>query len=165
MKRAQDADVLVLAPTVLDPDAFGLAEYVLQSRPTTAVVIVKDRAPNGLLPAAIRAGVRDVVDLSKGAEDLRDSLERALDWSSKIKMARETDGVASPETRGTIISVFSSKGGTGKTFLTSNLGAAIAVQTQQDTAVVDLDFDLGDVFSYFGREPGRPLRELVDMAR
>src|SRR5207244_13619948 len=94
------------------------------------------------VPAAMRAGVRDVVDLSKGAEDLRDSLGRALDWSSKIKMARETDGVASPETRGTIISVFSSKGGTGKTFLTSNLGAAIAVQTQQDTAVVDLDFDL-----------------------
>ena len=60
--------------------------------------------------------------------------------------------------------MFSSKGGTGKTFLTSNLGAAIATHTQQDTAVVDLDFDLGDVFSYFGREPGRPLRELVDMA-
>src|SRR2546427_2792039 len=81
-------DVLVLAPAVKEPDAFGLADFVLRSRPATAVVMVRERAGNGLLPAAMRAGIRDVVDLSKGHDDLRDALERALDWSSKLKAAQ-----------------------------------------------------------------------------
>ncbi len=55
--------------------------------------------------------------------------------------------------RGRVLSVFSSKGGSGKTFLTTNLAAAIADVTGQDTAVVDLDTDMGDVFTYYGREP------------
>ena len=62
-----------------------------------------------------------------------------------------------PSTRGHILSIFSSKGGTGKTFL-SNLATAIAEVTGIDTAVVDLDIDMGDVFTYFGREPRRRSR-------
>jgi len=54
-----------------------------------------------------------------------------------------------------VISVFSSKGGTGKTFLTTNLASALSEVTGQDTPSIDLDVDMGDVFSYFGLEPTR----------
>ena len=59
--------------------------------------------------------------------------------------------------------MFSSKGGSGKTFLTSNLATAIADITGQDTAVVDLDFDMGDVFTYFGREPSTGVQDLMEL--
>ena len=48
--------------------------------------------------------------------------------------------------------IFSSKGGTGKSFLTANLAVALSVKTGTDTAVLDGDLDMGDIFSYFGRE-------------
>src|SRR4029078_2004941 len=63
--------------------------------------------------------------------------------------------------RGHVISVFSSKGGSGKTFLTTNLATAIAQVTGEDTAVVDLDVDMGDVFTYFGREPSASITDLM----
>jgi pilus assembly protein CpaE len=63
--------------------------------------------------------------------------------------------------KGRIMSVFSSKGGAGKTFLTTNLACAIADITGQDTAVVDLDFDMGDVFTYFGTEPDTSIPDLM----
>jgi pilus assembly protein CpaE len=109
----------------------------------------------------MRAGIRDVVDLTQGSEELRDAVERAISWAASLRTAGAEKVGNVHGDRGHILSVFSSKGGTGKTFLTSNLAAAIADVTNQPTAVVDLDFDMGDVFTYFGREPGATLMDLM----
>jgi pilus assembly protein CpaE len=154
-------NVLVLSPSIKELDAFGMAEFAGRSSPTSAVVMVRDFAPNGLLPAAMRAGVRDVIDMSKGGEELRDALQRALAWSENLRSANGAGTQESEESRGMVISVFSSKGGTGKTFLTSNLGAALARDTGKDTAILDLELEVGDVHSYFGRTATTPLSDLL----
>jgi pilus assembly protein CpaE len=153
-------DVLVLSPEVKEPDALGLAEFIGRSAPGTAIVMVRDHTWNGLLPAAMRAGIRDVVDLTQGSEELRDAVERAIAWATNLRSAGVRQQQSSTE-RGKIVSVFSSKGGTGKTFLTTNLATAVAEVTGQDTAVVDLDFDMGDVFTYFGTEPSSTVHDLM----
>jgi len=158
-------DVLVLSPEVKEPDALGLAEFVGRTAPGTAIVLVRDHTWNGLLPAAMRAGIRDVVDMTQGTDELRDAVERAIVWATNLRSAGaaaiRTDGAKS--VRGHIISVFSSKGGSGKTFLTTNLATAMADITSQDTAVVDLDVDMGDVFTYFGREPSASIHDLMEL--
>ncbi|MEX0754578.1 MAG: hypothetical protein WD206_02585 [Actinomycetota bacterium] len=159
LTAADPVDVLVLSHEVKDPDALGLAEFVGRSAPGTAIVMVRDHTWNGLLPAAMRAGIRDVVDMTQGSEELRDAVERAIDWAQNLRSATEHREVKGE--RGKIISVFSSKGGTGKTFMVTNLATAIAELTGEDTAVVDLDFDMGDVFTYFGREPEATLEDLM----
>ncbi|HEV8420040.1 MAG TPA: hypothetical protein VGR13_01650, partial [Actinomycetota bacterium] len=154
-------NVVVLSPSVKELDAYGLAEFLGKASPATAVLLVRDRALNGTLPAAMRAGIRDVVDLSRGGADLEEALQRAIDWSLKL---RSVGGTPKPETdqrRGRIYSVFSSKGGTGKTFMAINLATAIASESKRDTAIIDLDLDLGDVFSYFGKDPTRPIQDLI----
>jgi pilus assembly protein CpaE len=154
-------DLLVLSPVVEEADAAGVAKFVARLSPTTAVVVVRDRLSNGSLPSLIRAGVRDVVDLSRGAEDLRDALLRALEWSEGLRSVSSDGAEGKPQ--GTIISIFSTKGGTGKTFLSCNLAAALANGSRQRTALLDLDLRLGDVFAYFGAEPRRPLSDLVTL--
>lgn len=153
-------DVAVLSPEVKDEDAIGFAEAVGTISPTTATVMVRDRTWNGTLLTAIRAGIRDVVDLTEGTEELRAALDRAIQWSDHLRAAAEERGGRALR-RGMIISIFSSKGGTGKTFLATNLGAAMAEMTNADTAIVDLDLDMGDVFSYFGTEPGHRIQDLI----
>jgi pilus assembly protein CpaE len=159
--RNQMAEVLVLSPTIKDLDAFGLAQFLGRSSPATAVVLVRDRAGNGLLPPAMRAGIRDVVDLSKGGDELREALERAILWSRSLRSVGPVATAEATGPRGVVVSVFSSKGGTGKTFLTCNLGVALAAKTGSDVAVLDADLDLGDVFSYFGRDSNMTLQDLV----
>jgi len=156
-------DVLVLSPEVKEPDALGLAEFVGRTAPGTAIVLVRDHTWNGLLPAAMRAGIRDVVDMTQGTDELREAVERAVAWASNLRSSTHAamgDGTARVR-RGHIISVFSSKGGSGKTFLTTNLAVAIAQVTGEDVAVVDLDVDMGDVFTYFGREPSASITDLM----
>jgi pilus assembly protein CpaE len=153
-------DVLVLSPEVKEPDALGLAEFVGRASPATAIVLVRDHTWNGLLPAAMRAGIRDVVDMTQGSEELRDAVERAVQWASNLRSMGQVQNDTQVE-RGKLVSIFSSKGGTGKTFLTSNLAAAIAEATGEDVAVVDLDVDMGDVFTYFGKEPTATVNDLM----
>jgi pilus assembly protein CpaE len=158
----QPIDVLVLSPEVKEPDALGLAEFVGRSAPATAIVLVRDHTWNGLLPAAMRAGIRDVVDLTQGTEELRDAVERAITWATNLRQLGTT--VVAPKQRGKILSVFSSKGGSGKTFLTSNLATALAQSVRdKDVAVVDLDIDMGDVFTYFGTEPAGSIGDLMEI--
>ncbi|HTG47775.1 MAG TPA: P-loop NTPase [Actinomycetota bacterium] len=158
-------DVLVLSPEVKEADALGLAEFVGRTSPGTAIVLVRDHTWNGLLPAAMRAGIRDVVDMTQGTDELREAVERAIAWATNLRAAGVTaqgEGGGRAQ-RGHILSVFSSKGGSGKTFLTTNLATAIAQVTGADTAVVDLDVDMGDVFTYFGREPSASINDLMEL--
>jgi pilus assembly protein CpaE len=152
---------MVLSPEVKEQDALGLAEFMGRQAPGTAIVLVRDHTWNGLLPAAMRAGIRDVVDMTQGNDELREAVERAVIWATNLRSAAGPTREGAPAQRGHVVSVFSSKGGSGKTFLVTNLAAAIADITGQDTAVVDLDTDMGDVFTYWGREPMARLEDLM----
>jgi pilus assembly protein CpaE len=158
-------DLLVVSPIVKEADAAGVAQFVTRRSPRTAVVVVRDRVSNGSLPVLIRSGVRDVVDLSRGADDLRDALHRALEWAKGIRSAGGDGAGGEAERRGTIVSIFSTKGGTGKTFLSCNLAAALASRSSERTALLDLDLRSGDAFAYFGAEPRRPLRDLATLEK
>ena len=155
------ADVVVLSPGVKDPDAIGLAEFVARTSPTTAIVLTRDRPPNGVVIPAMRAGIRDVVDMSRGSQELREALIRAVSWSASLRLSRSDHQPKGQTRRGALITVFSSKGGAGKTFLSCNLAAAISQITKKNTAIVDLDLGMGDVFTYYGSEPGRPIQDLA----
>ncbi|MGH2699503.1 MAG: AAA family ATPase [Actinomycetota bacterium] len=155
--------LLVLSPEVKDVDALGMAEVCARTSPATVVILLRDQQLNGLLPAAMRAGIRDVVDLSRGTEELREAVVRGLAWSTSLRNVRPGADGSAPGDRGVLISVFSSKGGTGKTFLACNLAAAISRRTEKETALVDLDLDMGDCFSYWGQEASHTVQDLITL--
>lgn len=152
--------VVALSAAVKDPDALGMAEFVARNSPATAVVVVRDRAPDGLVPLAMRAGVRDVVDLSRGSTELGEALQRAVAWSLTIRRA-PSDVAAEPTKRGAIVSVFSSKGGAGKTFLASNLAVALSTRLDEGVGLVDLNLQMGDVFTHLGKSSPKGFEDLT----
>lgn len=97
--RHMQPHVIVLSAEVKDPDALGIADFIQRSTPTTAVVMVRDRASAALLPAAMRAGVRDVIDPGKGEQELTDALRRAIEWSMGLQSMKE-NGSGEQESRG-----------------------------------------------------------------
>jgi pilus assembly protein CpaE len=152
-------DVVVLAPSVSDEEAIALAEFAARVSPATAVLLVRDVPVDGAFPKLVRGGIRDVVDLTQGRNELKEALRRAIQWSSGMRGNHNGNGAHGPT--GVVVSVFSTKGGTGKTFLACNLAAALAEKSGSRIALVDLDHDLGDVFAYFRAEPKRTLQELI----
>lgn len=150
--------LVAIGPEVDNTDAVHITEFVRRAAPTTAVVIAR-RDLNGELSSLVRAGARDVADLSQGQEELRSSLEGSLQWADSIRAAT-ADASDAATSLGKIVTVFSSKGGAGKSFLATNLAAILASHHKRRVAIVDLDFGMGDVFSYFGTEPKRSMEDL-----
>ena len=157
----QPFDIVVLAPSVGDDEAIALAEFSARESAATAVLLVRDVPVDGSFPRLVRGGVRDVVDLTKGRNEFREALRRAVDWNSGMRGAASANGSRGPT--GVVVAVFSTKGGTGKTFLACNLAAALAERSGSQVGLLDLDHDLGDVFAYFGAEPSRTLQELLTL--
>ena len=105
--------------------------------PQTAVILIRETAAPSLLHLAMRAGIRDVVDLSRGTDELRHALDESLAWARSLRTTATDWARPLPTRRGPIVGVFSSKGGTGKSFLASNLAAAMAAGRRSDTALLE----------------------------
>ena len=101
-----------------------------------------------VLQQALRAGVDDVVAVSAEDAELLDAISRA---SARV-MARGPARVPRPagagghaDPPGRVISVFCTKGGTGKSVVAINLAVALAKRTIQPVVLVDADLQFGDV--------------------
>jgi pilus assembly protein CpaE len=64
-----------------------------------------------------------------------------------------------PKKRGRVVSVFSSKGGCGTSFIATNLAAST---TQASTVLVDLNLQAGDLALFLGVEPKYSIADLVE---
>ncbi len=118
------------------------------------ILLVPDAASPALVGAALAAGVADVLILPQMAETIAFSVEKA-----RFGLTRYSVAAGAP--RGEIITVFSPKGGTGKTVLTTNLGAYLASAGGTRVLLVDLDLQFGDSAIMLGLEPERTLAELA----
>ena len=63
--------------------------------------------------------------------------------------------------RGRVITVFSPKGGTGKTAISTNVAAQLAKNEGKRTLLLDLDLQFGDAAIMLGLEPQKTIYDLV----
>lgn len=125
---------------VLIVDAFSLEEAELaiiadlshRHERITCMLLTADASPQTLI-AAMRAGFRDVLGWPLDQRSLTDALARA-----EAKRAVYN----THETR--IISFVSCKGGTGTTFVASNVAHALSTDQQKRVLLVDIDQLYGD---------------------
>ncbi len=151
----------VVGPGLDDREALDLAGRLQQAAPEISVVLVRRRDSGELLRAALRVGVKDVLPASSDATALRASVARALEVASDLR-SRLAGAAVPPDTAGErlarIITVFSPKGGCGKTVLSTNLAVALAA-TGAEVALVDLDLNFGDVAIMLQLYPNRTIHD------
>src|SRR6266545_3881436 len=142
-----------------DEQALGLASRLQQAAPEVAVVLLRQRESGQMLRAALRFGVRDVLAASSDGETVRSSVSRAIELATSLRgRLAAGPGGARPEAPGgrpgEIITVFSAKGGCGKTFLATNLAVG-----GTEVALVDLDLHFGDVAIVLQLFPTRTIQD------
>ncbi len=143
--------VFVLGPSQATQDALGRVGAVLKATPGTGAVLVVSRPSAEVMRLALRAGVDDALDLADAGPDLAQAvaevayrLEQGLASAASAEGASNGSGGAGPR-HGFVTSVFSPKGGVGKSVVAVNLAAALARQSGQPVVIVDLDLQFGDV--------------------
>ncbi|WP_088314936.1 AAA family ATPase [Kineosporia sp. R_H_3] len=157
-------DVVVLGPSVDPGSAFRLAAALRISRPTLSLILVRQRIDTSLLAEAMRAGLRDVVD-ERDLYRLNASVRQSQSFSAALReSAAPSGGDGAPGPRGKIVTVFSAKGGCGKTTLATNLAATLADRGRRQVCLVDLDLAFGDVAIALQLFPAHTIADAVPLA-
>ncbi|KRA37413.1 MULTISPECIES: AAA family ATPase [unclassified Nocardioides] len=136
----QHADEYVVAfgPSVDFAVALATAEDLRIKRPTVSVVLVRDQYDTDVLTRAMHAGVRDVV-VAADQKSLTGAIERAHQLHQALR------GPGGARQLGRVVTVFSPKGGVGKTTSSVNLALALTDRGARKVCLVDLDLAFGDV--------------------
>jgi len=154
-------DAVVVGPSVDLSMALSLAEAMRVKRPSLGVILVRRRVDTSVLADALRAGVREVVE-ERDLAGLNAAVRRTRELARALR--EQAPGAGGGEgARATLITVFSAKGGTGKTTLATNLGAALADNGRREVCIVDLDLAFGDVAIAMQLFPAHTIADAVPL--
>ncbi len=133
-----DEYVVVLGPDLLMDVSVEVCEELRTAHPTVSVILVRDVVDTEVLTRAMQAGARDVA----AGGDIA-SITAAIQRAHQLHLALR--GPAGAVRYGKVVTVFSPKGGVGKTTMAVNLALALTEKGARKVCLVDLDLAFGDV--------------------
>ncbi|MGL5929360.1 MAG: AAA family ATPase [Dermatophilaceae bacterium] len=150
---------IVVGPHVDLDTVWDLAEALRVERPEVGCIVLRDRVDVAVLTQALQLGVREVVS-ADDTSALLEALRRSQKLTSRMVSYRSGGGAES--THGKVVTVFSAKGGVGKTAVSTNLAVTLASSGAR-TLLVDLDLSFGDDAISLQLLPTRTMTEAVAM--
>ena len=166
--------VVVLGPSCANEDTLEIAERVMAQYPILEMILMVEELSTSMLQHALRAGVRDVLALSGDSSALPQAVQRLavlLDQMQRQTQLLGVDSAPAGEQRlssapdhmptapagndlppapqeaanGQVLTVFSTKGGSGKSVIATALATALAQRSEKPVCLVDADLQFGDV--------------------
>ena len=146
----QQPDLMIVDGMCCDPHELVQVEYVTTHHPKIAVILLCATLTPEFLISAMRAGVREVLP----SPVTTDALEAAVN-----RIATKLTG-GHGKRAGKILAFIPCKGGSGATFLATNLAYQLA--ETKSVLLVDLNLQFGDALSFV--HDGKPASTLADVA-
>ena len=154
--------ILILGPSQADHRILEQVGAVVHRHPKVAAILVVAEPDTALLRAALRAGIADAVPLERIDDDLPaaiEELDRQL--AAQEDLTRPESGSAPASAAGRVVSVFSAKGGVGKSTVAVNLASTLAERSNQRVVLVDADLQFGDVGVMLRLRPEHSILEAI----
>lgn len=151
-------DIVLMDINMPDLDGLTATGILTASMPELGVIIMSVQGEQEYLKKAMSAGAREYLIKPFTSDDLLASIEKTYEMQNKRK-----HGSRSPDQniQSRIFSVFSTKGGVGKTTIACNLAVALARTTKKRVALIDLDLQFGDVAVMMNLSVKNTLYDLV----
>jgi pilus assembly protein CpaE len=134
--------------------AFPVNEIAAVREHTRApLILLASNGSPALLEEALEHEVADVLLLPQLTDNVVFSIRKAGHVGKKV--------ASSNGRHGRIVTVFSPKGGTGKTVTATNLGTSLGKHWGKRALLLDLDLQFGDAAIMLGIEPDKTIYDLV----
>jgi pilus assembly protein CpaE len=134
--------VLVVGPSFSEGQGLNDVAALLRARPDVSAVMVVDELSTELLQRAIRAGVNDVITVPS---ELAEAVDRAVENLNLLPPAPAGSPAMGDGEQARVITVFSTKGGSGKSVIAANLACELAGRSEKPVVLLDADLQFGDV--------------------
>ncbi len=158
--------IVVFGPSCADTRNLAALEALLRSRPDVGAILVAEELTTDLFQRAMRIGVRDVLSAPVETAQLTDGVRRVAASISQAMSVRgalvEEPALQQSGEAGQVITVFSTKGGAGKSVVACNLGVALARKSDRPVVLIDADLQFGDCAVMLKLAPQRTVVDAVN---
>ncbi len=182
IKATPNEFAVVVGPSVPGEAAAELAQWARINRPNLGVILLRTDVDSAALALALRSGMREVVQ-ARDLAGITTAVQRARTVANAIGQTLMDEAQAAAASvraevaaevaeaaayaraeaeapRGKVVTVFSTKGGVGKSLVATNVGVALA-GAQHSVCLVDLDVNSGDVAIMLQLTPHRTINDLA----
>jgi len=154
----QEPHVMIIGPGMGAELAIQFTRKLTSSYPIGCLLLSLNSTAKFKM-AAIKANVVEVIQIPVDPEKIIGSIQTAAGYAQQLAIKDETEAL---DRSATVVTVFSTKGGVGKTVLATNIAASIARQFEGRVVVVDLDLQFGDVGIAMGMSPSATMLDFAD---
>jgi pilus assembly protein CpaE len=173
---------VVIGPSISIDDAATFAQWARVQRPDLGVILLRHVVDASALAVALRSGMREVVDakdlagittavqrvrsvasaIGQTIQEQEQSAAEAAAAAARARLEAEAAAAraAAEAPKGKVLTIFSTKGGVGKSLLAVNTAVALADKGHK-VCLVDLDLSSGDVAIMLQLTPHRTVSDLV----
>lgn len=169
---------IVLLGSSLDFDRYMFAYLIANDHKSSATILIENELKEDTMSKAMFLGAKDVILAPFNSMMLLDSINRAnqliraqsyFPTESSPTLTSPPPAQAPKNVQQTItnkeakfITLFSTKGGVGTTFLAANLAAELARKSEDRVCLVDLDLDFGNAALSIDVMPNFTISDIVD---
>ena len=153
--------VIVIKPT--DDSSVELVQSIATESPNAEIIFLTEEQDFLLLREIIRSGAVDFLVIPDESAIFEDRLENVIK-QVHAREAEESKGFVKSGTfkrgRGQVISFYSGKGGSGKTFLSSAFAQTLKLESTAQILLLDLNLQYGGIETFLSIESNRSLMDL-----
>jgi len=159
MVKKRKPDIVLMDINMPDMNGLEVTERITVRHPDSAVIMMTVQGEMEYMKKAMLAGARDYITKPFSEEELIGAVKKVyrLEHRKKNKGTVEQVGRGEPQ----IVTLFSTKGGVGKTILAANLAVSLYNMTQKKVVLVDLDLQFGDLAALLNIMPKQTISHLV----
>ena len=150
-------DIILMDVNMPEMDGISATEIIAGDMPQCLIIVISVQGEQEYFRKAMFAGAKDYLVKPFDGAELVSCIKQiyAREQRKREKFVQVT------KEPGKVITIFSTKGGVGKTTLTTNLATALGLDEEKKIAIVDMDLQFGDVALFLNVIPKRTIADLV----
>ena len=161
-------DIVLMDINMPEMDGIAASEAIFAQVPNAQVVMMSVQGESDYLRRSMLAGAREFLIKPFSSDELVTSIRRVYQFAATRRVtlppppsAAAPTVVPPPPKGGKVIAVFGAKGGSGASTIAVNLAVALRDETKERVALVDANFEFGDVGVLLNLPSHRTIVELT----
>jgi pilus assembly protein CpaE len=154
--------VVVLGPSCATTEELAKVGSLIASGPGIATILVASELSTELLQLALRTGVKDVLLSPVETDQLSAAVDRIAETVGPVaphSLLPSLDEGRSDD--GKVVTVFSTKGGAGKSMIAANIAVSLARRSDKPVCLIDADLQFGDIAVMLKLAPQHTIVDVV----